>query len=160
MSFSMTHHNQLTTLSDISIFQVQPSIETRSIVPLLFVRLPSLASNSLTTLAQEAASHSSLITLDQTESVQAIKSFPASTHIILITPNPSPATDPPPSHPMVTRSKNHIIKPKKFTNGNVRFPLPSVLLAKSTDVVSCPEPTCYTSAVKDPNQRVAMNLRV
>ena len=91
MSFLMTHHNQLTTLSDISIFQVQPSIETRSTVPLLFVRLPSSASNSLTTLAQEAASHSSLITLDQTESVQAIKSFPASTHIILITPNPSPA---------------------------------------------------------------------
>ena len=59
---------------------------------------------------------------------------------------------------MVTRSNNHIIKPKKFTDGIVRYPLPSALLAKSTDVVSCPKPTCYTLAVKDPNWRAAMNL--
>ena len=129
-------------------------------------------------MAQEAAplgppslDHTSPIKLDKKKSVQATQSFLASTHIIPvsqnpfasthiipITPNPSPTTDQPPSHPMVTRSNNHIIKPKKFTDGIVRYPLLSALLAKSTDVVSCPKPTCYTLAVKDPNWRAAMNL--
>ena len=60
----------------------------------------------------------------------------ASTHIIPTVPNPSLATDQPPSHPMVTRSKNHIIKPKKFTDGTIQYPLPSALLAESTDAIS------------------------
>ena len=174
---SISPHNQLTTLLDSSVFQVQPSIKTRLAVP-LFVGLPSLVSNLLTTWpkklpysAHQVWTISLLLNLIIKKSVRATQSFlasthiipisqnpSASTHIIPITPNPSPTTDQPPSHPKVTQSNNHIIKPKKFTNGIVRYPLPSALLAKSTDVVSCPKPTCYTLAVKDPNWRAAMNL--
>ena len=62
------------------------------------------------------------------------------------------------SHPTVTRSKNHITKPKKFTDGTVRYPLLSALLADGARAVSLTEPTCYTSVVKDPNWRAAINL--
>ena len=63
-----------------------------------------------------------------------------------------------PSHPMTTRSKNYISKPKSFTDGTVRYPLPRALLADGVDVAVSVEPTCYTSAMKDPKWRSAMNL--
>ena len=64
----------------------------------------------------------------------------------------------PSSHPMTTRSKNHISKPKSFTDGTVRYPLPCALLVDGVDVNISAEPTCYTSAMKDPKWRAAMNL--
>ena len=51
-----------------------------------------------------------------------------------------------PSHPMTTRSKNHISKPKSFIDGPVRYPLPPALRAGGVDVAVLAEPTCYTSA--------------
>ena len=74
-----------------------------------------------------------------------------------------PSTSPHPdlsSHPMTTRSKNHISKPKSFTDGTMRYPLPRALalLADDVDVSLSAGPTCYTSAMKDPKWRVAMNL--
>ena len=74
-----------------------------------------------------------------------------------------PSTSPHPdlsSHPMTTRSKNHISKPKSFTDGTMRYPLPHALalLADDVDVSLSAGPTCYTSAMKDPKWRVAMNL--
>ena len=51
-----------------------------------------------------------------------------------------------PSHPMTTCSKNHISKPKSFTDGTVRYPLPRALLADGVDVAVLAEPTCYTLA--------------
>jgi hypothetical protein len=60
------------------------------------------------------------------------------------------------SHPMVTRAKNNIIKLRQLTNGIVCYPIPRALLVEFTthDL----EPTCYTSAMKDPHWRRAMNV--
>ena len=60
-----------------------------------------------------------------------------------------------PTHPMATWSKNNITKPKTFTNGTIHYPIPHALLI---DGVCSSEPTCYSSAVKDPKWREAMNL--
>ena len=59
---------------------------------------------------------------------------------------------------MTTRSKNHISKPKSFTDGTMRYPLPRALLVDDVVVAFSAEPTCYTSAMKDPKWCVAMNL--
>jgi hypothetical protein len=57
---------------------------------------------------------------------------------------------------MTTRSKNQISKPKPFTDGTVKYPMPHALIAAVNSEIS--EPTCYTSAIKDINWRTAMNL--
>ena len=62
------------------------------------------------------------------------------------------------SHPMTTLSKNHISKPKSFTDGTVRYPLSHALLVDGVDVNVLVEPTCYTSAMKHPIWRAAINL--
>ena len=59
---------------------------------------------------------------------------------------------------MTTRSRNHISKPKSFTDGTVRYPLPRALLADGIDVNISAEPTYYTSTMKDPKWHAAMNL--
>uniref|UniRef100_A0A2N9ID99 Reverse transcriptase Ty1/copia-type domain-containing protein n=1 Tax=Fagus sylvatica TaxID=28930 RepID=A0A2N9ID99_FAGSY len=76
------------------------------------------------------------------------------------TPPPLASQSPPPiapspSHPMITRSKANISKPKHFHDGTVRYPLHHALLAETTP--SLIEPTCYSSAVKVPQWRDAMN---
>jgi transposase InsO family protein len=71
------------------------------------------------------------------------------------TASPSPASHPP-IHPMITRSKNQITKPKSFTDGTIRYPIPRALLAEVDS--SAVEPTCYTSAIKDAHWRKAMNV--
>jgi hypothetical protein len=58
-------------------------------------------------------------------------------------------------HPMVTRAKNNISKPREFTNGRIRYPLPRALLAESSPLEL--EPTCHSTVVKDKNWRTAMN---
>jgi hypothetical protein len=73
------------------------------------------------------------------------------------TPSPSSHPDPPVStHPMVTRAMNNIIKVRQLIDGTVRYPVPHALLVEST--TKDLEPTCYTSAMKDPNWRRAMNV--
>ena len=57
---------------------------------------------------------------------------------------------------MITRSKNSITKPKTFTNGTVRYPIPSALLADGNP--SIVESTCFTNAMKDSNWCAAMNV--
>ena len=54
-----------------------------------------------------------------------------------------------PTHPMTTRSKNNISKPKNHTNGTIRYPIPTALLAKHD--FSDSEPTCYSTACKFPD---------
>ena len=79
-----------------------------------------------------------------------------------ISPNPDACSAPllphPSSHPMLTRSKNNITKPKTPTDGTVRYPLPMALLAVAPGPLSVPEPTCFTMAVKSREWRHAMNL--
>ena len=58
---------------------------------------------------------------------------------------------------MTTRSQNQISKPKTFTDGTIRYPLPKALLAV-TNCSTASEPTCYSSAVKSSEWRQAMNL--
>uniref|UniRef100_A0A2N9HBX8 Reverse transcriptase Ty1/copia-type domain-containing protein n=1 Tax=Fagus sylvatica TaxID=28930 RepID=A0A2N9HBX8_FAGSY len=67
------------------------------------------------------------------------------------------ATNPPPPHHMTTRSQHHISKPKVFTDGTVRYPLPKALIAV-TACSTASEPTCYSSAVKSSEWRQAMNV--
>jgi hypothetical protein len=57
---------------------------------------------------------------------------------------------------MVTRARNNVVKPKTYTDGTVRYPLPQALLAESAPPVM--EPTCHSSAIKDINWRKAMNI--
>ena len=75
--------------------------------------------------------------------------------------SPIPSTkipNPPlPNHPMVTRSKNHISKPKHPTDGTIRYPLPRALVAVAMDTTALTEPNCFTSASKNPKWRQAMN---
>jgi hypothetical protein len=78
---------------------------------------------------------------------------PNSPQISIANPNP-----PNPTHHMLTRSKNLIFKPKIPTDGTTRYPLPKALLAATASASSLPEPTCFTTASKDPNWRNAMNV--
>jgi hypothetical protein len=59
---------------------------------------------------------------------------------------------------MITRSKNQISKPKIPTDGTIRYPLPTALVAVTTGPLSISEPTCFTMAVKSREWRNAMNL--
>uniref|UniRef100_A0A2N9FEJ6 Reverse transcriptase Ty1/copia-type domain-containing protein n=1 Tax=Fagus sylvatica TaxID=28930 RepID=A0A2N9FEJ6_FAGSY len=72
-----------------------------------------------------------------------------------ITANPPP---PPPTHPMKTRSHHQIYKPKTHTDGTIRYPIPKAFLAETINDSDPPEPTCYTSASKNPHWRRAMNI--
>uniref|UniRef100_A0A2N9G8U7 Reverse transcriptase Ty1/copia-type domain-containing protein n=1 Tax=Fagus sylvatica TaxID=28930 RepID=A0A2N9G8U7_FAGSY len=78
-------------------------------------------------------------------------------HQKLRLPSVPAATNPPPPPHITTRSQNHISKPKIFTDGTVRYPLPKALLAV-TDCSTASEPTCYSSAVKSSEWRQAMNV--
>jgi hypothetical protein len=55
---------------------------------------------------------------------------------------------------MVTRAQAHIHKPKIFTDGTIRYPLPRALIVSldSTDI----EPSCFSTAVKNAVWREAM----
>jgi hypothetical protein len=79
-------------------------------------------------------------------------------HVQLSLPNVSSSTFDPtePSsliahnnHPMVSRAKNNITKPKVFIDGTSRYPISHALLA--TGAIKTMEPTCYSQAVHDPN---------
>ena len=63
-----------------------------------------------------------------------------------------------PTHPMTTRSKNHITQPKNFTDSTIRYPIPKALLAEAQPDPNTVEPTCFTIANKNPHWRRAMNL--
>nr|TKR84685.1 hypothetical protein D5086_0000255400 [Populus alba] len=52
-------------------------------------------------------------------------------------------------HPMTTRAKNLITKPKIHTDGTICYPLPRALLAESTQ--SAMKPTYYSLAMKNLN---------
>uniref|UniRef100_A0A2N9F2C9 Reverse transcriptase Ty1/copia-type domain-containing protein n=1 Tax=Fagus sylvatica TaxID=28930 RepID=A0A2N9F2C9_FAGSY len=69
---------------------------------------------------------------------------------------PPSSTSPIPSHPMITRSQNNITKPRKPTDGTILYPIPRALLAAVDSSIT--EPTCYSTAVKIPEWRTAMNL--
>jgi hypothetical protein len=77
-------------------------------------------------------------------------------------PETSSTTDPPhpppPIHPMKTRSQNQISKPKTYTDGTIRYPIPKALLAETHNDADLTEPTCHTFASKSPHWRRAMNL--
>uniref|UniRef100_A0A2N9GSV6 Reverse transcriptase Ty1/copia-type domain-containing protein n=1 Tax=Fagus sylvatica TaxID=28930 RepID=A0A2N9GSV6_FAGSY len=73
-------------------------------------------------------------------------------------PSSAPPPPPPSSHPMMTRSKNQISKPKIPTDGTIRYPLPTALLAVTAGPLTVSEPTCFTVAVKSREWRHAMNL--
>ena len=92
--------------------------------------------------------------------------IPYSTSHTLITlvmlpfsPTPEPTIEPLLNHhPMLSRSKHHISKPKIPTDGTTRYPLPKALIVATTDSQITSEPTCFTTASKNPKWRQAMNL--
>jgi len=62
---------------------------------------------------------------------------------------PNPSLPPISPHPMVTRTRNNVSRPKNFANGTIWYPLPRAFLAESSQMDL--EPTCYSSAIKDAN---------
>jgi hypothetical protein len=69
----------------------------------------------------------------------------------------SPPLVPPASiHPMVTRARNNISKPRELSDGRIRYPLPRALLVESSPIDI--EPTCHSLTVKDKHWRTAMNV--
>lgn len=55
---------------------------------------------------------------------------------------------------MTTRSQNNIVKPKQFSDGTTRYPLPTALLTISTIPI---DPTCYSETHKFSDWREAMD---
>ncbi|KAG6736242.1 hypothetical protein POTOM_061030 [Populus tomentosa] len=106
---------------------------------------PSLIENIIQHTLGTTPSHSpSLSTLDPLSPPP----LPAPSNLTLHVTNtqmPHPSS----THPMTTHAKNLITKPKIHTNGIVRYPLSRALLAESTQ--SAMEPTCYSTAMKNPN---------
>jgi hypothetical protein len=95
-----------------------------------------------------------------TESPNPSSSIPSPTSEPAPPPLPSSTRIPPhtSTHPMLTRSRNNITKPNIPTDGTIRYPLPKALLATTNRISSIPEPTCFTTASKDPQWRKAMNI--
>jgi histone deacetylase 1/2 len=60
-----------------------------------------------------------------------------------------PPSQPQNTHPMTTRSKNNIHKPKLPSESHIRYLLSKALMATVTN--NEPEPTCYSKAIKHPN---------
>jgi len=60
------------------------------------------------------------------------------------------------NHPMITRAKDNIFKPKTHHDGTIKNPLPRALIAENSHMTQ--EPTCYTEAIKHPHWREAMNV--
>jgi len=58
-------------------------------------------------------------------------------------------------HPMLTRAKNNVSKPKVFKDGSSHHPIAHALTATSDLTIT--EPTCFSQASMDPNWRQAMN---
>nr|POE92970.1 hypothetical protein CFP56_48116 [Quercus suber] len=77
----------------------------------------------------------------QTHTSSQIAAEPPVLDIPLINQPLNASTQDPSFHPMTTRSRNHISKPKSFTDGTVRYPLPRALLADGVDVNTLAEPT-------------------
>nr|TKR85372.1 hypothetical protein D5086_0000248530 [Populus alba] len=106
---------------------------------------PSLTENIIQHTLGTTPSHSpSLSTLDPL----SLPPLPVPSNLTLHVTNtqmPHPSS----THPMTTHAKNLITKPKIHTNGIVRYPLSRALLAESTQ--SAMEPTCYSTAMKNPN---------
>lgn len=81
-------------------------------------------------------------------SVPVPSSSTTSAQLPSIHPNPSLN-----SHPMVTRAKNNIFKPKVFNDGSHTHPYALITMGDLTVT----EPTCFSQANTDSNWRQAMN---
>uniref|UniRef100_A0A2N9I499 Reverse transcriptase Ty1/copia-type domain-containing protein n=1 Tax=Fagus sylvatica TaxID=28930 RepID=A0A2N9I499_FAGSY len=121
--------------------------------------LPNPAQNPSLTIIPESPSSlpDNLSPIDPENSSTTSPEISSTTppEISSISANPPP---PPPTHPMKTRSHHQISKPKHYTDGTIRYPIPKALLAEVTHESELPEPTCYTSASKSPHWRRAMNI--
>ena len=59
------------------------------------------------------------------------------------------------THPMLTRAKNNITKPKLFLDGSTKYSSPHALMVDSA--LNITKPIYYTQASMDPHWRTAMN---
>jgi hypothetical protein len=90
---------------------------------------------------------------------------PSSTSQIEATNAPNEPTDAPinptnalpPPHPMLTRSRNNISKPRVFSDGITGYSLPRALLVDGACDSLATKPTCFSQAIKHPHWHDAMN---
>jgi hypothetical protein len=61
----------------------------------------------------------------------------------------------PSQHPMITRSRVNINKPKQLFPGLIKYPLPKALMAVNETLLH--EPSCFTEASKQPQWCSAMH---
>ena len=59
-------------------------------------------------------------------------------------------------HPMITRSRANVNKPKQMFPGLIKYPLPKAFMAVNESLLH--EPSCFTEASKQPQWRSTMNM--
>jgi hypothetical protein len=130
--------------------QLLPTPETRTaLAPSTQAHNPPSPTHSLTTTNLEPSPN-------RDSNPTLTPENPAPTEALSTLNRAAPPSLPP--HPMTTRSRNQITRPKTHTDGTVRYPVPRALLAVTESSTVEAEPTCFTSAVKSPAWRAAMNL--
>ena len=147
---------------------------TSSLSPNIFVQVFNNPSPLLIPHDYQPTATSSLDIPSSTENIiiRTLDTTPSPNHSLSISDSLNPPPPPDPSyltipdtssqttlpsstHPITTRAKNLITKPKIHTDGTVYYPLPRALLTESNQPAM--EPTCYSTVMQHPCWRKAMN---
>jgi hypothetical protein len=59
------------------------------------------------------------------------------------------------NHPMITRARDNIFKPKTHHDDIIKYPLSGALIVENSHITQ--EPTCYIEAIKHPHWREVMS---
>ena len=96
--------------------------------------------------------HNTPSTSTPTASPSSTPSLPYSTNVNMQIPCPAERLN---QHPMLTRSRANIVKPKQLYPGIIKYPLPKALFVVNT--ANTTKPNCFIEASKSPEWRATMN---